>query len=224
MNLSDGGNILGATAASLTLANVQTNEAGSYQVVVANSLGSATSAAAILTVTPPLQPLSQSAGAMVLVNSHSARYLDFQHFIQPYLDNFGFPYTVVDIANNLPGQSISNCAVIILGHSQLDTNRTFLTAALQANLSVAVSNGTGLVNFDNDLSSGIVPRYQFVQDIFGFSYGSGASGTTRACRRLKPSSQMHYITARHPKNDVVTFRSSLTLPGITVPRDSEDLG
>src|SRR5262249_23957879 len=32
-------------------------------------------------------PDPQSAGAVVLVNSQSARYPDFQHFIQPYLDN-----------------------------------------------------------------------------------------------------------------------------------------
>ena len=34
----------------------------------------------------------------------------------------GFPYTVQDIATNAPGPGISNYAVIIIGHSQLDTN------------------------------------------------------------------------------------------------------
>ena len=38
------------------------------------------------------------ADALVLVNSSSADYLDFQHYIQPYLDNFGIPYTLLDIA------------------------------------------------------------------------------------------------------------------------------
>ena len=32
--------------------------------------------------------------ALVLVNSTSAGYPDFAHFVQPYLDNFGVPYTV----------------------------------------------------------------------------------------------------------------------------------
>ena len=39
----------------------------------------------------------------------------------------------------------------------------------------------------------------------------------------EPSSQMHYITARHPTNDLVTFRSSISLPGITVPATATTL-
>jgi hypothetical protein len=216
-SLTDGSNRSGATSSVLTLANVQTNDAGSYQVVVTNSVNSVTSTVAILTVSPAIPPIPQSAGAVVLVNSHSAKYADFQHFIQPYLDNFGFPYTVQDISTNAPGQSISNCAVIIIGHGQLDTNQTYLTSAAQANLSVAVSNGTGLVNFDNNLAAGSTPRYQFVQSIFGFTYGSGAAASSVSLPLTEPSSQMHYVTARHPTNDVVTFRSSINLPGITVP-------
>ena len=217
VDLSDGGNVFGATGAALTLSNLQTNDAGDYQVVVTNIEGSATSAVANLTVSPAFRPASQSAGVVVLVNSLSARYLDFQHFIQPYLDNFGFPYTVLDITTNPPGQTISNCAVIIIGHSQLDTNCAFLNPAVQTNISVAVCNGTGLVNFDPDLCSGSAPRYLFVQDIFGFGYGPGAAGSSVSLAATEPSSQMHYITARHPTSDLVPFRSSITLPGITVP-------
>ena len=217
VDLADGGNVAGATSMTLTLANVQATDAADYQVVVSNSLGSIASAVASLTVVPPFQPAAQNAGAVVLVNTHSARYPDFQHFIQPYLDNFGFPYTVLDIATNAPDQSISNCAVIIIGHSQLDTNHFYLSDRAQTSISLAVSNGTGLVNFDNDLYSGSSPRYQFVQDLFGFSYGSSASGTNVSLPPTEPSSQMHYITARHPTNDLVPFRSGLSLPGITVP-------
>jgi len=52
-NLTDGGNILGATASALTLAGVQTNDAGNYQVVITNSVGAVTSAVATLTVVLP---------------------------------------------------------------------------------------------------------------------------------------------------------------------------
>jgi len=130
---------------------------------------------------------------------------------------------LTDIATNTPGQSISNYAVIIIGHSELDTNRSYLNLTTQANLSLAVSNGTGLVSFDNDLQSGGSARYQFVQDIFGFSYGSSASGTNASLPPTEPSSQMHFITARHPANDLVPFRSSLSLPGITVPATATTL-
>lgn len=44
--------IAGATGSSLTLANVQSADAGSYDVVATNAAGTATSAAATLTVTP----------------------------------------------------------------------------------------------------------------------------------------------------------------------------
>jgi hypothetical protein len=62
--------ISGATAAQYSLAGVQSGNSGSYQVVVANSLGSATSAVATLTVTP-LAPyfITQPVGAAVSAGS-----------------------------------------------------------------------------------------------------------------------------------------------------------
>ncbi len=63
----EGANIAGATGATLNLTGVSTNQAGSYTCVVTNMAGSATSAAATLTVnTPPsitTQPASQSVTA-----------------------------------------------------------------------------------------------------------------------------------------------------------------
>src|SRR5579863_6088783 len=47
----------------------------------------------------PMTAKANNAGAVVLVNSHSGRYSDFGHFIQPYLGNFGVPYTVLDISS-----------------------------------------------------------------------------------------------------------------------------
>ena len=63
-NLRNDGNVSGATSATLALSNITTNDAGSYDVVVANGCGSATSSPpATLTVIVPLtiisQPLSQ---------------------------------------------------------------------------------------------------------------------------------------------------------------------
>lgn len=66
--LSDGGNLAGANAATLTLSGVAVADAGTYDVVVSNAAGSVTSAAALLTVNPLLvapsittQPSPQSA-------------------------------------------------------------------------------------------------------------------------------------------------------------------
>ncbi len=46
-------NLPGATNATLSLVNLQTNQTGNYAAVVANSQGSTTSATAVLTVNPP---------------------------------------------------------------------------------------------------------------------------------------------------------------------------
>ncbi len=210
----NGVSLAGATGANLTLTNIQPAQAGSYDAVVTNVAGSVTSLVASLIVNVPA-PYRADAGAVILVNSHSAKYLDFQRFIQPYLDNFGFPYTVQDISTNVPGSTLTNYAVIIIGHGQLDTNQTYLTPAAQTALSLAVSNGVGLVNFDNNLSSGASPRYQFVQDIFGFTYGSSSSSSSVNLPATEPGSKMQFITSRHPTNDTVTFRSSITMPTLT---------
>jgi hypothetical protein len=157
------------------------------------------------------------ADAVVLINSTSAKYLDFQRLIQPYLDNFGVPYTVQDIATNASTTNLPNYALVIIGHKQLDTNHVYLDSTAQANISRAVSNGVGLVNLDNDLSIGAVARYQFVQDIFGFSYGSAVTGANVTFPPTEPSSQMHYITALHQTNETITLALSMSLAGITMP-------
>ena len=48
----------------------------------------------------PQKALAQdlTADALVLVNSASPSYDDFEHYIQPYLENFGVPYAVLDIS------------------------------------------------------------------------------------------------------------------------------
>jgi hypothetical protein len=51
--LSDTGNVYGSTTSTLTLSNVLAANGGSYDVVVANSAGSVTSAVSTLTVTDP---------------------------------------------------------------------------------------------------------------------------------------------------------------------------
>jgi len=63
----NGASISGATIGALTLTNVQPTDAGSYDVVVTNSVGNATSSSAILTVNVPAAigsgPISQTINA-----------------------------------------------------------------------------------------------------------------------------------------------------------------
>jgi hypothetical protein len=61
VNLSDGFGIGGSHAPTLSITNITDSDAGSYTVVVSNSIGSVTSAPAILITFPPLitvQPVS----------------------------------------------------------------------------------------------------------------------------------------------------------------------
>jgi uncharacterized protein YpmS len=55
----NGANISGATGATLTIGNVQSSDAGNYTVVITNSAGSLTSAAALLTVWVPAAIITQ---------------------------------------------------------------------------------------------------------------------------------------------------------------------
>ena len=110
--------------------------------------------------------------AVVLVNSSSADYTDFEHYIQPYLDNFGIPYTLLDIAAAPVTETAIDRGLIIIGHNGLDEAGTYLDLTEQAYLSAAVSGGAGLVNFDGLLAdAGYNPRYQYIQDILGLIYG-----------------------------------------------------
>ena len=115
--------------------------------------------------------------ALVLVNSASASYADFEHYIQPYLDHFGVPYSVLDIATDPLGADVGYYALIIIGHRQLDPTDAYLDATEEGHITAAVNAGTGLVNFDNDLSmGGSTARYQFIEDIFGFGYVTPTTG------------------------------------------------
>ena len=63
---------------------------------------------------------AQRCEALVLVDSQSADYGDFAQLIQPYLENFGVPYTVCDIATSALPADLGSYSLLIIGHRQLD--------------------------------------------------------------------------------------------------------
>ncbi|MFO1513027.1 MAG: hypothetical protein U1F83_08980 [Verrucomicrobiota bacterium] len=160
-----------------------------------------------------------SGEAVVLVNSASGRYLDFRNYLQPYLDHFGLSYRVWDVRTNEVGTNLADFALIVVGHAQLDTNHLYFSPTEQSNLVQAVAAGTGLVNFDFNLSgNGVTTNYQYVQDLFGFSYPGGSTVTyTHAFPATEPGGQFHYITARHQTNLSAAFRTPITVPNLTTP-------
>jgi len=88
-------------------------------------------------------------GALVLVNTASPGYADFQAYIVPYLETFGVPYTVLDLAVEDLTSEVESFSVILVAHRGLDPEGESLDAAEGDILAEAVRNGTGLVNFDN---------------------------------------------------------------------------
>jgi hypothetical protein len=214
-NLSDSGRMRGATGPTLTIQNLVSSDAGDYQSIVSNSAGATASMLSSLSV---IAPAKIGADALVLVNSSSGRFLDFQHYIQPYLDNFGIAYAVRDIATNGVGTNLAQYALIVVGHQQLDIDHLYLGNIEQSALSTAVSNGIGLVSFDGDLwEGGGTPRYQFEQDIFGFGYAAAFAGNNASFPPTEPGSQMHYISALHQTNEAMALSNAMTVAGLTLP-------
>jgi hypothetical protein len=155
----------------------------------------------------------QQASIIVLVNSESPSFPDFAHWIQPYLENFGIPYRVVNLAKEKLPDDPGQYSAILIGHARIDVDGKYLGKTDQRKLVQAVANGTGLINFDNDLSSkNAIPRYPFVQALFGFQYTSLKTGY--GLRFLNPV--MHYITSRHTANEEL-LTSPMTTAGIRTP-------
>jgi hypothetical protein len=162
-----------------------------------------------------------SADTVVLVNSASTRYLDFRNYLQPYLDHFGIPYSVLDVRTNEVGANIADYALIVVGHAQFDTNHLYFSPTEQSNVVQAVAAGVGLVNFDSVLSgSGMTTNYQYVQDIFGFSYPGGSTGNFVYSANFfatELGGQLHYIIARHPTNTTIAYRAPINLLNVNAP-------
>lgn len=68
--ISDGGNVSGAATATLNLSTVTTGDVASYSVIVSNSLGTATSTAATLTVAVPPVVVTSPVGATLIAGSN----------------------------------------------------------------------------------------------------------------------------------------------------------
>ncbi|MDW7773315.1 MAG: hypothetical protein SCH71_10535, partial [Desulfobulbaceae bacterium] len=115
----------------------------------------------------------QNGNAIVLTNSASEFFGDYEHYIEPYLLNFGIPHTVTDIAGNPLPENLEEYAIIIIGHKGIDESGFLLDSADQLAIADAVAAGTGLLNFDSILTyQDGLPRYEYIQEIFNFSYQS----------------------------------------------------
>jgi len=134
----NGATIAGATGTSLTLSNLQANDAGNYYVVVTNTVGAATSVVATLTVlvSPSIAGQPQSRTAAVGANA---------------------TFTVIaDGSAPLSYQWLFN-GTAVFGATVSSFTRTNLLPADAGNYSVQVTNAAGMAISSNAALSIIEP-------------------------------------------------------------------
>lgn len=169
---------------------------------------------------PVLAAPTLRAEAVVLVNSQSPQYFEFQRRVQEYLDHYNLAYTTVDISTTPVPSNIGDYALIIVGHDSLDTGAThFLSAAEQQSVGDAVFAGSGFVSFDSDIQSGGADRYSFEQAIFNFGYPSGPWSSSF----YSLPATGHYITGLQPTPSTKWMGQTSTGTKVTSAAGATDL-
>ena len=112
--------IMGATALTLTLTNVQTANSGSYTLTASNSAGMATSSAAVLTVTPTI-PVVNTAYNLVGFGG-----LTTGGGVLPETNtNYAHVYTATDLANALNSKTVKIIEImndLNLGYNEIEAS------------------------------------------------------------------------------------------------------
>ena len=180
-----------------------------------------------------LQPAAASvgAGAVVLVNSQAMDFPEFGQILEPYLIQFGVPYTVQDISQKPLGTDLQDYALVIIGHRGFDVPRRFLSLESEDNLLAAIRRGTGLVSFDGLLVAWQNDKpqqpYQFIEEIFGFDYQSPvltesiAIGPANEPGRGQASA--HFIVNLEPTPRIVRLKKPMKVPGFRIKERGEAL-
>jgi hypothetical protein len=89
-------------------------------------------------------PSSNTAKALVLINSGSPNYQDYANYVKPYLLNFGIPFDEFDSPVHSNHPPFNNYALIIFGHSNVYSSTDYPVSDLVN----ALNGGTGLYSFD----------------------------------------------------------------------------
>ena len=144
--LTDGGGISGSLTPNLAIANVQTNEGGSYQLVASNFIGMATSSVAVLTpVSLPPSFLQLPVSQLVPAGSN----VNFSAVVggtPPYSYQWYFN-----------GNPLADDGMHIAGSATASLNINNLTTSDTGNYSLTVSNLSGVTNATASLTVAVPP-------------------------------------------------------------------
>ena len=244
--LANGGNIPGATTATLTLTNTATSDAGNYSVLVSNSVGSVTSSNAVLSVTssvvsPPTitsQPVSQSltAGgtAKFSVTAGGSAPLTYQWLKNGVaLTNGGNITGATSNTLSLASVSASDAA----NYSVTITNTAGSIASSTASLTVlsppviltqpanASVLAGGNVSFSVTASGTAPLAYQWLKNGVALANGgniTGATSTTLSLANVSASDTANYsVTITNSVGKVTSGNAALTLQTIQITITSQ---
>ena len=174
-------------------------------------------AAVIFTGAMAVHGAPLNAGALVLVNSASPNYGEFQSRLEPYLLQFGVPFQIRDISAHPLGGEIGDCSLLIIGHRGLDAPRRFLTPAGEHLILAAVRRGSGLVSFDGLLASWQRGSPEAIYDFAGEIFGRSFAPAVRAESITIDGAGEHFITNLRPIPREIQLKKPMLVPGITSP-------
>ncbi len=132
---------------------------------------------------------------LVILNSLSPNYSMGKTYLIPYLDHFGLPYSIIDIAKKKLPKQLSKYELIIVGHKQIELS----VESIKPFIIDAVNTGSGLISFDFHFS--LQEKYQPVE--------------YKNIKELSFSKLNHYITATHNTLNNIELFGEMLLPKIT---------
>jgi uncharacterized repeat protein (TIGR03803 family) len=161
-NLSDGGNISGATSSSLTIGSVSDTDAANYRAVVSNAFGSVTTSNATLTVNDSLVVVSEPQSQTVLLGgsvSFSFTVYGAAPFVFQWYFN-GSPLSPLLTQSNVGTITLPNVNANQAGYYQVEainangglwSSDAYLTVLVPPTLSLQVVSGYPLLNLEGIL-------------------------------------------------------------------------
>ena len=199
--LADGGRVSGSTTTNLSIANVQTSDAGSYEFIVTNNYGSATSAPVTLTVLVPpflsVQPSNQvvtvSGNASLMVLAGGTGPLSYQWFFDGAPLTDGGRVSGSATANlNLADVQVSDGGLYLV---VVTNNYGMVTSAVAV---LSTTHGTpGVVRFVNVNSTNPVAPY--------ISWDTAATNIQAAINAASASASDTVLVSPGVYNESVNF-------------------
>ncbi|MHB8062593.1 MAG: DUF4082 domain-containing protein [Ruminiclostridium sp.] len=139
--------------------------------------------------------------AVVVVNSKSEYYTDFEKYLLPYLNVFGVPFKIIDRAIQKVDGFIMDHQVVILAHKNIGAKGALSwTQEEKALLHEALVKGIGIVSYD------------IYADLFNNIYYLGERVVDEST--LTFSQHSHYITSAHELGECIELDTPVTLGAV----------